>query len=293
MSTPLVVDAVLDGTTTVDLAAAQSDPANRTFVLDVPAAGLLPLWTFGLLGARDIYMQAIAVTGVGIASFRVFLRFPSGFELDVPRRFNLVIPQGTVLGVEALNFLGNPIQARVEIWLYGINDKTYPLLACCHVFAPEPPGAGAVTVQDEGITIETALAILNFTGTGVVATQTVAGEVQVDIPGGAAPPLQSVLFLDSVTTDIIVGTDSDGCIVVDASISKQNGEASCYRFMFGVSPTGTDFDCLEAPSDVEITDIDPQAVFSAGNIILRLVGSGAGVSSGIAYRVSSIPRLLP
>ncbi len=293
MSTPLIVDAVLDGSTLVDLATAQSDPANRTFVFEAPAAGLLPLWTFGRIGARDIFMQAIAVTGVGIASFRVFLRFPSGFELDVPRRFNLIIPQGVVLGVEALDFVGQPVQASVQIWLYGINDKTYPLLGCCHAFAPEPPGAGAVAVQDEGITIETALAILNFTGTGVVATQTVAGEVQVDIPGGAAPPLQSVLFLDNVTTDIIVGTSVSGCIVVDASISKQDGEASCYRFMFGVSASGTDFDCLEAPSDAPITDIDPLAVFAAGNIILRLVGSGAGVSSGIAYRVSSIPRLLP
>jgi hypothetical protein len=42
-------------------------------------------------------------------------------------------------------------------------------------------------VQDEGVTVDPATQILNFTGAGVTATQTAAGEVQVDIPGGGGP----------------------------------------------------------------------------------------------------------
>jgi len=38
-------------------------------------------------------------------------------------------------------------------------------------------------VQDEGILVDPATQIFNFTGAGVTATQTVAGEVQVNIPG--------------------------------------------------------------------------------------------------------------
>jgi len=39
-------------------------------------------------------------------------------------------------------------------------------------------------VQDEGVTVDPATQIFNFTGAGVTATQTVAGEVKIDIPGG-------------------------------------------------------------------------------------------------------------
>ncbi len=155
-------------------------------------------------------------------------------------------------------------------------------------------GGAALEVQDEGIVIQPLTSIMDFAGAGVTAVPIGLNKVRVDIPGGAVPPLSTVFFLDNVVTDIVVGTDADGCIVVDASISKVDGESTCYRFMIGVSATGVGlFDCPGADSDSPITDIVPTSVLVAGNVILRLVGSGAGIQSGIAYRVSSIPRLLP
>jgi len=41
-------------------------------------------------------------------------------------------------------------------------------------------------IQDEGVQVDPSAQIINFTGAGVTATQVVAGEVKVDIPGGGA-----------------------------------------------------------------------------------------------------------
>lgn len=158
---------------------------------------------------------------------------------------------------------------------------------------PGGGGGAALEVQDEGVTIQPLTSIMDFAGAGVTAVPIGLNKVRVDIPGGAVPPLSTVNFLDNVTTDIIVGTNAEGCIVVDANISKVDGESTCYRFMFGISATGTTMDCPKADSDVPITGISPVSAMVAGNVILRLVGSGAGIQSGIAFRVSSIPRLLP
>ena len=61
--------------------------------------------------------------------------------------------------------------------------------------------ASAVEVQDEGIVIDAAAAILNFTGAGVTATQTAPGEVDVNIPGGGGGGA-----LTLVSTQAIGGT---------------------------------------------------------------------------------------
>ena len=154
-------------------------------------------------------------------------------------------------------------------------------------------GGGAIEVRDDGTIVVPAATILDFAGAGVTVVPIGPNTARIDIPGGGVPPLSTQLFQDNVTTDIVVGTTVEGCIVVDASISKQNGESTCYRFMFGVSATGVSMDCPRADSDLPVQDITPQSALSGANVILRLVGSGAGVQSGIAYRVSSIPRLLP
>lgn len=154
-------------------------------------------------------------------------------------------------------------------------------------------GVGAIEVQDDGTIVVPAATILDFAGAGVTVVPIGPNTARIDIPGGGSPPLSTQLFQDNVTTDIVVGTTSEGCIVVDASISKQNGESSCYRFMFGISATGVGMDCPRADSDLPILNIAPQSALSGANVILRLVGSGSGIQSGIAYRVSSIPRLLP
>lgn len=154
---------------------------------------------------------------------------------------------------------------------------------------------GFPETQKDGAQIVAATAIYNFTGPGVTVTAGPGNSAVVDISGVA--PVQTLTFLDNAITDVPVGTTTtDGCIVVDASISKVNGESTCFRFMFGVSPTGAGvagFDCLQSDSDQPIQDIVPQSFTSGTTVFLRLDGQGTGVQSGIAYTVRSIARLLP
>jgi len=206
-------------------------------------------------------------------------------------------PDGSTNAVTISGFAGQTIDGSATLVLN--TDEASALLksdgANWQLFLGGGGGGGFPETQQNGGTIVASTQIYNFTGAGV----NVAGAgntATVNIPGGAAAPLTQA-FLDNVTTDITVGSiTTDGCIVVHASISKVDGESTSYHFMFGVSPTGvglTGFDCLQSDSDSPITDITPQAASSGPNVLLRLVGSGTGVQSGIAYTVQTIPRLLP
>lgn len=49
---------------------------------------------------------------------------------------------------------------------------------------PAAGGGGSLEIEDEGVSVETGVTKINFTGAGVTATSPAAGEVDVDIPGG-------------------------------------------------------------------------------------------------------------
>lgn len=204
-------------------------------------------------------------------------------------------PTGGVFPVTLVGFDGQTIDGAVSLVL-NTNQASALVKSDGQNWQLFLGGGGGSfpETQQNGSTVVASTQIYNFVGAGVGVTG-VGNTATVNIPGGTAAPLTQT-FLDNTTTDIVVGTLSDGCIVVHASISKTNGESTSYHFMFGVSPTGvglTGFDCLQSDSDVPIQNIAPQAALSGSNVILRLVGSGAGVQSGIAYVVETIPRLLP
>jgi hypothetical protein len=151
---------------------------------------------------------------------------------------------------------------------------------------------GGLEVQDEGTTVVPLALVMDFRGAGVTATLVGSNTARIEIPGGSTPP-STQEFTDDVTTDIVVGDTTDGLIVVDASISKDNDESTAFRFMFGSSATGVTMDCLQVDSNVPVTDIEPQSAISGTDIILRLVGTGIGIDSAISYRITTLPRLLP
>lgn len=124
---------LFDGTTVVDLSGAVQNPANRRFEVSFPVVGLIPLWTFAPLGARDVWLQtANSPDVIGLA-----MVFPSGVGTTLslgsllPNVFNVVVPQGAMLLVTSL------VTTTISLWLHGMNDKTYPDLACCHQFNPK------------------------------------------------------------------------------------------------------------------------------------------------------------
>lgn len=135
MSSVLSVGAAVsyDGATVVDLADAVYDPATRRYSLVQDNPGLIPLWTFAPLGARDVWLQAIVPVGIGLITL-AFL-FPDGNELTPllggSRAFNLVVPQGTMIKLDSAD------AGTVTFWMYGIHDKNFADLPCCHQYNPK------------------------------------------------------------------------------------------------------------------------------------------------------------
>ena len=136
---------------------------------------------------------------------------------------------------------------------------------------------------------------VNVTGAGASLVDDPANDrLILDVPGTGVP-LQTRAFTDDQTVDLVVGSQaSDACVYVDLALSNANGEVTCYRLTLSTSPTGVGLDCPETLSDSPLTTVEPTAVVSGGQIIVRLVGSGPGTSTAAAYRVSdTLPRLLP
>ncbi len=122
-----------DAVTVVDLSTAVLDPSTQIWEATYDAVGVIPLWTFPPVGARDIWLQEM----VSPDTVDMRMGFPSGgvvaLQTNEPNPFNTVLPQGAVLG-----FASPPgIPTSVMIWLYGINDKKYAPLGCCHQFNPK------------------------------------------------------------------------------------------------------------------------------------------------------------
>ena len=157
----------------------------------------------------------------------------------------------------------------------------------------EGGGGGDIEVRDDGTIIVPVATILNFTGLGVSVTTGGPGEAVVDIPGGSGPALQSATFLDNTTEDLALGPDTNGLYAVEANISNASGESTSYRFLVAVSGSGADLSTLQVGSDVPIpiTTLAFSALVSAGSVILRITGSGAGTNTTVNYRiVDTIPR---
>lgn len=83
------------------------------------------------------------------------------------------------------------------------------------VYPPCCDGGGGggtdLEIQDEGITVETQTSLINFVGAGVVASQTAAGQVEVEIPGGTQSPLTTkgdIWGFDTDDNRVPVGTDN-------------------------------------------------------------------------------------
>lgn len=66
-------------------------------------------------------------------------------------------------------------------------------------------GGGAIEIQDQGITVDSATAIINFTGAGVTASGPGTGTVTVDIPGGLSTPYHLIDLSGGNYTITVVG----------------------------------------------------------------------------------------
>ena len=137
MSSTVRVDAtLLDGTTPVDLSDVRVNDQGA-YIASVPAAGLIDLGQIDPAGVRDSYMQLYSLVAPGAVTTRVEVLLPNGDVLDITdRRFNVIVPQGALLRVEALDGLGAPVAGGITLWFWEIGSSAWPLIQECHAFSP-------------------------------------------------------------------------------------------------------------------------------------------------------------
>ena len=125
MSTPLRIAATFDGTTITTLENAVQVPEERLFELVVPLAGLIRPWTFAPVGARDLFLQTVAIKAIPPgASATLELVLPSGATQaiamvasgDQAVVMNVIVPQGALISVD-VRLAGAAVPAVVEIWI--------------------------------------------------------------------------------------------------------------------------------------------------------------------------------
>lgn len=109
---------------------------------------------------------------------------------------------------------------------------------------------------------------------------------------GGGAPLQTQSFLDNTTQDLNVGTlSTDGTITVELNLHRSTGENTTYRITISASATDVRDDILQIDSNLPLTTVDVSTLQSAGNILVRLTGSGGGVNVDAKYRVlNTTPR---
>ncbi len=227
----------------------------------------------------------------------ITLTLPNAIQIPA-NVVNIKTPTANANPVTIIGFSGQTIDGAANLILDALNDfatlesdgANWQLFA-----AGSGPAGGFPETQDEGIVVVASTETYDFVGTGV----TVAGagsKATVTIPGGSLPPLFSFAFVDSGITLVVpaLGPDTNGLYSVEANISQAGGLSTSYIITLAVSSTGVDASVLEVRSDLPVTTVSIDAIISAGTVILRLTGLGAGASSTINYRIpDTIVRAFP
>ena len=155
MTLVLNITSTFDGTTEVSFAGGSMDPVTQRFEFAFPFAGLLPLFTVPGIGSSDTYVQAVSVIAPGATDIDLELVYPSGGREVVPALpisapplgfwTNFIVPQGTLIKIDARDVAGAPVAGTVQVWTQGMSARTWFLFQCCHALSPnidDSPTAG-------------------------------------------------------------------------------------------------------------------------------------------------------
>jgi len=153
-------------------------------------------------------------------------------------------------------------------------------------------GGGAITVQDEGVTLTTEATSLNFTGSGVTATNS-GGAVSVNIPSGGAPlayvalkrvtPPGSNIFVTGGNTDVPWDTedaDVSGLWASGAEIAIPNDAVTMDAYF----SLATD-DALSSGATLAVMGIDIRSSGGSSQKIIYAPFSGTNVGGMSAVGV--------
>jgi len=164
-------------------------------------------------------------------------------------------------------------------------------------------GGGAITVQDEGVTLTTEATSLNFTGSGVTATNS-GGSVIVNVPGGSSGPLAYVaikrvtppgsnIFINGGNTDIPWDTeDADASALWSSGAEIAIPDTAVTMDAYAAIATN---DALSSGATLAVMGIDIRASGGASLRVIYAPYSGTnigGVSAVGVYLPSGTGRKL-
>lgn len=146
-------------------------------------SGLDSKFKIGLLSnLYEILVSGIAQTISGVKTFSNELVLSSWLQLNGLTSGNIKLKVPATITTHDLVFPST--QGGADTFLKNDGSGNLSWNA--------PGGGSALTVQDEGSNLSTAVTKINFAGAGVVATQPVANEILVTIPGGGGGGLNKV-----------------------------------------------------------------------------------------------------
>lgn len=129
---------------------------------------------------------------------------------------------GAVQGAIQSQYVGTAALVTSNINFSSVTDWAN-VLSSINGITPPPPIVSPVEIQDEGVTIEPNVAIINFVGAGVTATLAAPNEVTVTIPGGGTDELVKVSAADTTAGYLqpkINIHSSDGSVTVTETITN-------------------------------------------------------------------------
>lgn len=157
---------------------------------------------------------------------------------------------------------------------------------------PAAGGGGSLEIEDEGVSVETGVTKINFTGPGVTATSPAAGEVEVDIPGGGG----GLTLIERYTGDGTVGTKtfsslagySNIKIIIYGRSSAATVEENVLLRLNGDTAANYDWQLMAAAN----AGVSANASLANTSILIGAV-PGASAAAGLAGNLEGIiPRYL-
>ncbi len=105
---------------------------------------------------------------------------------------------------------------------------------------------------------------------------------------GDFPAPIATTMLDNATLDLVVGVQAtDGMIRVDLNLAAAiPGGNTSYVVTIAASSTGIGTDVFRVASNVDLTTVRPTAVVVAGQLRVRLTGTGAGALVNVNFRIT-------
>lgn len=217
-------------------------------------------------------------------------------KTDLYTRSGIFVGQASALQVRGLRPPpGGLLKVRLYVDLLDDPLTTATVLqALCCAEGGGGGGGDLPDVEDDGLLVVPDTEFFNFVGPGVSVTSGPGARANISIPGGATPPLQTTNFNDNATVDLLLGPVTEGYFALEGSISNALGASKGIRADVGVSGTGAVASILQVDSNVPLVTLSFSAVVAAGQVYLRLIGSGPGTPTTINYRVvDSILRAFP